>query len=134
MKSSSFTSSNGVLKSVIKTLRRNGQDVSQRHPPSQSQTCSSSKALSPRTASRLVKKVWFEFQLHLARHGRQGNQDLTRDAFELKQNENGIEYFTVAHDRETKNHSRGLCKPNYMLPWTLQLQPQFLEHRPILNQ
>ncbi len=127
MKSSFFTSSNGVFKSVIKILRKNRQCVPA--PPSISATdlqlIRALEALSPHTASRLVKKVWFKVQLHLARRVRVGNRNLTRDAYELKQDENRIKYFTLAHNLKTKNHkdAQDLCKQNYMLPWTQQLQP-----------
>lgn len=104
---SQFKTSNNVFTSVIKTYRRAQKDRSQHHPAvsvADLAKLRQSPALSPLTAPGLVRKVWLDIQLNMARRGREGLRDLKADSFVVREDENGCEYVSLKFNEHTKNH------------------------------
>ncbi|KAL7371576.1 hypothetical protein ABVT39_001492 [Epinephelus coioides] len=102
-----FKSSNAVFKAILKRYRKSGEDTSFHHPripESDLEIIRCSFALSPDTPLGLVRKVWFDIQLCLAWRGREGNRELTMASFSIQRDEDGVEYVSLAHNPDTKNH------------------------------
>ncbi|MGH0138193.1 UNVERIFIED_CONTAM: hypothetical protein FKN15_066744 [Acipenser sinensis] len=62
-----------------------------------------SEALSPDTAVGLVRKVWFDLQLNLAQLGCEGVRQLTETSFEIRKDENTLEYVCLAYNEYTNS-------------------------------
>ncbi|XP_041862003.1 uncharacterized protein LOC121652924 isoform X2 [Melanotaenia boesemani] len=102
-----FKSSNAVFKAILKRYRKSGKDTSFHHPripESDLEIIRCSPALSPETPLGLVRKVWFDIQLCLARRGREGNRELTMTSFNIQRDEAGVEYVSLAQNPDAKNH------------------------------
>ena len=102
-----FRTSNAVFKAVLKRYRKSGKDTSLHHPhisESDLELIRNSAALSPDTPVDLFRKVFFDIQLCLAWCGREGNPELSMASFILQRDEDGVEYVSLAHNPQTKNH------------------------------
>ncbi|KAK0140021.1 MAGUK p55 subfamily member 7 [Merluccius polli] len=91
----------------MKGYRKQGNDRSAHHPPLTStdlRLIRGSEALSLNTPSSLVKKVWFDIQLHLARRGREGTRELSRSSFIIHKYDDGMEYVCLSYNPKNKNH------------------------------
>ena len=111
-----FKTSNAVFKAIFKRYRKSGKDTSLDHPcisESDLELIRNSIALSPNTPLGLVRKVWFDIQLYLARHGREGNWELSKASFILQRDEDGVEHVSLVHNPQAKSHKdkEVLCLP-----------------------
>lgn len=96
-----------MFKAIIKCYRKSGKDTSIHHPrisESDLEIIKKSAVLSPDTPLGLVRKVWFDIQLCLARRGREDNQELCMQSFKVRRDEDGVEFVTLAYNPHTKNH------------------------------
>lgn len=71
MTNDSFKTSKDVFKSLVKRYRRSGKVVST-ISTADLQLLRESPAVSPDTATGLVRKVWLDIQLYLAKRGARG--------------------------------------------------------------
>ena len=95
------------LRRYRNATERVGIDTSFHHPritESDLQIIRCSSALCLDTPPGLVRKVWFDIQLCFARHGREGSRELTMTSFVIQRDEHGVEYVSLAHNPQTKNH------------------------------
>lgn len=107
MQDPEFIPANNVFKGVVKEIRRAGKDKTTHHPPispEDQHILKYSAAMSPDNPKGLLNKVWYDIQLHFGRRGKEGNRDLKPDSFILKYDENGVKYFIMTFNEETKNH------------------------------
>ena len=98
-----FQSSNVVFTLIVKSYRKRGKDTSVHHPrisESDLESLRNSPSLSPDKPRGLVRKVWFDVQLCLVRR----NRELSVASFILQRDEDGVEYISLAHNPQTKNH------------------------------
>ncbi|XP_043936510.1 uncharacterized protein LOC122809249 [Protopterus annectens] len=102
-----FTSSNNVFVAVVKRCRKERENLVAHHPAlSESDLIKlrHSPALSPLTAAGLVRKVWVDIQLYLAKRGTEGLRDLKPNSFVIHIDENGLQYISLKHTDESENH------------------------------
>ena len=98
---------NRVMTGIVKTLKREGADKTNHHPPISEgdlHKMYSSQVLSNKTPTTLVRKVWFEIMLHFCRRGREGLRNLTSTSFILKKDDSDREYYTMACNEADKTH------------------------------
>ncbi len=100
-----FQLSNQVLIGIIKTRRRNGQDVT-KHKDEISDgdlhRLYTSGVLNSEEPWGLIYKTYFELSLHFARRGREGLRALRKDSFIFSHDGDGIECVTMAYNEAEK--------------------------------
>ena len=90
MRDREFMAANHVMTGIVKTLKREGADKTNHHPPipeEELQKIYSSKVLSHKSPTTLVRKVWLEIMLLICRRSREGLRNLTSTSFILTKDE-----------------------------------------------
>ncbi|XP_056593567.1 zinc finger MYM-type protein 4-like isoform X1 [Triplophysa dalaica] len=98
MQDPEFRPANNVFKGIVKQTRRSGRDVTTHYPPISPEDLDilkHSSALDPGNPRGLLNKVWFDIQLHFGLRGKEGNRHLRPDWLTLKNDQNGLKYFTM---------------------------------------
>lgn len=106
-KDSDFMSSNHVLMGQIKNQKRKGLDItSHKEPLSEGDLNKlySTGVLSTKSPLSLLRKVWFEITLHFGRRGAEGLNVLTKTSFQIKTDDTGCKYVTMAYNEADKTH------------------------------
>lgn len=86
---------------------KSAKDTSPHHPRISEpdfELIRNSSALSPDIPLSLVRKVWFNIQLCLAWRGWEGNRELSMASFILQKDKDGVEYISLVHNPQSKNH------------------------------
>ena len=105
-----FSRANHVFDGVIKTMKVEGRDVSQPHPPiakGDLEKMFQSGQLAMTSPTSLQRLVWFYLEFHFCRRGSEGLRELRKDSFIVKEDDEGVKYVTMTYNEKTKNHPGG---------------------------
>ena len=102
-----FNSANKVYTGKLKLIKREGG-----RPPKHKSSIAEgdlrkmieSDALEPSNPIGLQRLMFVYIALHFCRRGREGVHELTKCSFSFKQDDQGLEYVTMAHLESTKNN------------------------------
>ena len=108
IKDIAFQTANHVFTGVLKTLRKEGLDVTSHHPAisqkDMEKLYSNTDIIGEDTPKALQNKVWLEMGIHFGRRGREGWRELKVSDILFKKDEDDDEYVTLKHNELDKNH------------------------------
>ena len=107
MRDREFMAANHVMTGIDRTLKREGADKTNHHipiPEEELQKIYSSKVLSNKSPTTLVRKMWLEIMLLICRRSREELRNLTSTSFILKKDDSYREYYTMAYNEADKTH------------------------------
>ena len=100
-----FKPANLVFSGRQKQIKVDGKDKTAHKSPIQQgdmEKLYSSKTLSNENPIALQRKIYFEISLHFARRGREGLQQLRKDSFDIKTDDQGARYVTITYNEKSK--------------------------------
>jgi len=104
-----FMSANHVFAGVLREFKLEGKDQTEHKSsilPGDMQKMYATQVLGSSTPLALQRKVFVELMLHFGRRGREGLRDLTKTSFNIKCDDNDVEYVTMAYNELDKNHQK----------------------------
>ena len=108
--SSTFTSSNKMLKSIIAKNKKDGNDTTKHYPcisDPDLQKLVAEDAFDENDPTQLQQKVFLDVQFAFGRRGREGLSSLTKNSFEFKKDAEGHEYADISYNEWSKNSREG---------------------------
>ena len=110
-----FYSSNKMLEAKIKNLKRTGKggtvvhkDVIESHDLQKLRT---SGVFSTENPWSLMRNVWFHISIHWCRRGFEGQSQLKKSSFSIRDDGDGSRrYAVMTHDEISKNHQGGITE------------------------
>lgn len=102
-----FMASNQVLTGLIKSLKREGKDISQHKEPICEEDLVklyNSGVFSDQSAKTLLNKVMYDIISQFGRRGQEGLRNLRKDSFKTCVDAKGRQYICMAYNEADKNH------------------------------